>query len=419
MYKLKRILLGMEIIWHKKRKAIFPIIYLILMCIIWDAGKNYISSFKIRLLTKLCEVGFMLFLIVITVGGLEIILMLLGTPFKARKIEKSLAKIKIVDHTGCTPILVSNTRKDTIVTYEFYSSTIPQSTYMNYQGELETVLNMQIISIVQGKDKQHVLVECVSAKNKLPNIITWNETDLSKKEFELLIGVSQFGRESIDINTTPHVLIGGGTGSGKSKLLKLLLIQCIKKGSTVKIFDFKSGIDFPKVWHEKCSIITTPEEMNKQLSNMLEIMEKRRRLLVEKGKPNIYEYNKISTTKINRFIVACDEVAEVLDKTGLDKEQKVLISQIESKISTIARQGRAFGIHLILATQRPDADILKGQIKNNIGYRICGRADKVLSQIILDNSEGANQISQNDTGIFLTNTKVLFKAYYVSDNCLE
>ena len=100
-------------------------------------------------------------------------------------------------------------------------------------------------------------------------------------------------------------------------------------------------------------------------------------------------------------------------------KRQALIGQIESKFSTIARLGRAFGIHLMFATQRPDADVLKGQIKNNIGYRICGRADKVLSQIILDNSEGAEKISPNDQGMFLTNTGVLFKGYYVEDECLE
>ena len=103
----------------------------------------------------------------------------------------------------------------------------------------------------------------------------------------------------------------------------------------------------------------------------------------------------------------------------IDKDQKAIINQIEANFSTIARLGRAFGIHLIFATQRPDADILKGQIKNNIGYRICGRADKVLSQIILDNSEASDKISPNDQGMFLMNTGVLFKAYYVEDDCLE
>lgn len=73
----------------------------------------------------------------------------------------------------------------------------------------------------------------------------------------------------------------------------------------------------------------------------------------------------------------------------------------------------------MLATQRPDKEILKGQIKDNVGYRICGRADKVLSQIILDNSDGADMIPQDAQGVFLTNTKVLFKAFYVHDDCLE
>jgi S-DNA-T family DNA segregation ATPase FtsK/SpoIIIE len=120
-----------------------------------------------------------------------------------------------------------------------------------------------------------------------------------------------------------------------------------------------------------------------------------------------------------RIIVACDEIAEVLDKTGLEKNEKALVEQIESKLSTIARLGRAFGIHLALATQRPSVEILKGQIKNNIGYRVCGRADKVLSQIILDNSDGADKISPNDQGMFLTNTGTLFKAYYIDDDCLK
>ena len=76
---------------------------------------------------------------------------------------------------------------------------------------------------------------------------------------------------------------------------------------------------------------------------------------------------------------ACDEVAEMLDKTGRSKESKEVLAQIENKLATLSRLGRAFGIHLILATQRPDANILPGQIKNNLDFRVCGRADNILS----------------------------------------
>ena len=85
-------------------------------------------------------------------------------------------------------------------------------------------------------------------------------------------------------------------------------------------------------------------------------------------------------------------------KTGADNERKKLLAQIENKLSTIARQGRAFGIHLILATQRPDATIIPGQIRNNMDFRVCGRADSVLSQIILDNTSAAEQIPKDARG---------------------
>lgn len=221
------------------------------------------------------------------------------------------------------------------------------------------------------------------------------------------------------IATTPHLLIGGGSGSGKSKLLKLILMESIKKGAKVILADFKGGVDYPLVWHQYCNIITAQSELDDQLSQILDEMERRRSLLVESQTSNIGEYNTKSDIVLPRLIIACDEIAEVLDKTGLTKEEKELVSRTESKLSTIARQGRAFGIHLVLSTQRPDADVLKGQIKNNIGYRICGRADKVLSQIILDSPEGAEKISPNDQGMFCTNTGVLFKAYYVEDDCLK
>lgn len=173
------------------------------------------------------------------------------------------------------------------------------------------------------------------------------------------------------------------------------------------------------MWHKKCNVITTPEIMNEELDKILSIMEERIRLLAKAKCVDIHEYNERFPEKEKRIIIACDEVADVLDKTGCDKDEKMQINQIESQLSRVARLGRAFGIHLFLATQRPDSEVLKGQIKTNIGYRFCGRADKVLSQIILDNSEAADKIPQDSKGLFLTNMNSLFKAYYIQDDFLE
>lgn len=88
------------------------------------------------------------------------------------------------------------------------------------------------------------------------------------------------------------------------------------------------------------------------------------------------------------------------------------IDAIIGYLATIARQGRAVGIHLILATQRPDATIIPGQIKNNIDCRICGRADNVLSQIVLDSTEASTAIPKDAQGRFLMNDGTMFQAFW-------
>ena len=151
------------------------------------------------------------------------------------------------------------------------------------------------------------------------------------------------------------------------------------------------------------------------LTELAEELERRKRLLKAAGLPNIDHYNAVTGENLQRYIFACDELAEMLDKTGLTKEQKEIVVKIESKLSIIARQGRAFGIHLILATQRPDSTILNGQIKNNINCRICGRADNVLSMIILDNTDAADQIPEDAQGRFLLHDGTIFQAYWFDD----
>ena len=188
-------------------------------------------------------------------------------------------------------------------------------------------------------------------------------------------------------------------------------MQCVKKDAEVFIADFKGGVDFLPVWHERCNIITEENTLLEVLTELVDELENRKQVFRGYGCANIGEHNKVYPNKMKRVVFACDEVAEVLDKTGLSKDAKELVSQIEGKLSIIARQGRVFEIHLILATQRPDANILAGQIRNNIDFRVCGRADNVLSQIILDNTEAADKIPKDSQGLFITHDGVIFKGY--------
>ena len=357
---------------------------------------NTLSSHIIRELFNDVYLFMVLFLFIFIT---YLFIMVLGMPIKAERIQKDCLKIGLKDKQNNYPMLLNYWKDGNIKFYEFYSESISKETFIDKKNELECELNGHIVDIYTEKDKRHIIIKTISSDSKLPNKLEWSNDKLSDKEFVLKLGRSILQEESIDINATPHILIGGGTGSGKSVLMKSILAQCIMKSSKVYIADFKGGLDFSKVWHTKAEIITDSNRFLEVLDKVLSILEERRQLLIES-----------------------DEVAEVLDKTGLDKEEKEKIQKVESKLSTIARLGRAFGIHLILATQRPDADILKGQIKNNLGIRICGRADKVLSQIILDNSEAVDKIRPNDVGVFVSNFVSgdgVFKAYMIEDNFLE
>ncbi len=212
----------------------------------------------------------------------------------------------------------------------------------------------------------------------MPKFMYWQEKYLSNDDFELVLGQSMLGKITVNLAKIPHILLGGSTGSGKSVLLKLLIMQCVKKGADVYMADFKGGVDFSPVWHTKCKIIIDENSLLNILTEITCELENRKTLLRESGCANIGEYNERYGKQLKRIIFACDEVAEVLDKTGLSKEAKEIVTKIEGKLSVIARQGRA---------------------------------DNVLSQIILDNTEAADSIPKDSQGLFITHDKTIFQGF--------
>lgn len=411
---------GAKKILKSRKKMIITLVYIVLLVILAIAFINnkpeYNSIFyKIDMLAdKINSIVIIIFLIFTFL----LYLYFTGKPRHAKQMSDNFKRAGLVNHTGEAPLLLSRTNSsenERLYIYEFHMLGIPFSLWQDSIEELESALNLKIDRFEEGKNSRTVLMYAVNGNYKLPDRINWNDKFLDKKSFKLVFGESLTNRITVDFAKIPHILIGGSTGSGKSVLLKLLLMQCVKRGAEVYIADFKGGVDFPPVWHDKCEIITEPDELTEILETIVSELKQRKILLKESGSPNIDEYNKITAKKLNRIILACDEIAEVLDKTGLSKEDKVVVQKTENLLSVIARQGRAFGIHLILATQRPDANILSGQIKNNIDYRVCGRADNILSQIILDKADANDRVPKNAQGRFLDNHDVLFQAYWFDE----
>ena len=174
-----------------------------------------------------------------------------------------------------------------------------------------------------------MLVYAVPAGEDLPEVLKWHDRYLSSDSFVLVLGESYTGSVTVNLAHIPHILLGGSTGSGKSVLLKLLLMQALRKGAEVYIADFKGGVDFPKVWHEKCRMCFAEEDLCNILDRLVEELERRKSAFKALGCPNIDAYNEIAEHPLQRLIFACDEVAEMLDKTGADNERKKSLSQIE------------------------------------------------------------------------------------------
>ena len=353
--------------------------------------------------------------------GTAALLALLLYPFGRRAAKDQLQCIGLINHAGMPPDLLRKRRdKDNprVTVWEFRNQSIPLQEWDKKRLAIETALGITIVKLTYAKGKSRVLVYAVSAGDDLPEVLKWKDSYLSPKSFVLVLGESYTGPVTVNLAHIPHILLGGSTGSGKSVLLKLLLMQALHKGAEVYIADFKGGVDFPKVWHEKCRMCFTEENLRYTLDQLVAVLEYRKNAFKALGCPNIDAYNETMEQPLPRLIFACDEVAEMLDKTGADNERKKLLAQIESRLSTIARQGRAFGIHLILATQRPDATIIPGQIRNNMDFRVCGRADSVLSQIILDNTSAAEQIPKDARGRFITGDGTVFQGYLFDEGQL-
>lgn len=397
-------------------------IYVITMLLIWF-WISFVQTFKVPFLQQQFDVMVAIISAALIMLITILVLILIGKPKGAKSMNNNLHRIGLVNQSNEAPILLGRTKsKDNsrmeILTFISYG--MPVHIWIDNQEKIESALNLRIDTIEEGKNCRQIVVRCVSGKYSLPEKLVWDKGKISSKESVLVLGESITSNVTVDLSKTPHILIGGSTGSGKSVLLKLLLMQFVVKGSKVYIADFKGGVDFPPIWHEKCEIITDQGKLLNILDETVSELENRKNLLCQTECNNIDDYNERSIKEpLQRIIIGCDEIAEVLDKTGLDKARKELVGKIEMRLSIIARQGRAFGIHLIIATQRPDANILCGQIRNNIDMRICGRADDVLSKIILDNTDASDKIPKTSQGRFLTNTGVVFQAYLFDDTKLN
>lgn len=395
-------------------KAALVLAYLLGAVLVWLLRSRLFHLDTYGMFSPVLGAAINLLVSLYAVGGLLAVLVLLGTPWGSGATREALQKVGLVNNAGEAPVLVAKRRDQDnprLTVFEFDPCSLSLDEWEDKRAKIEAALNITIAKMEWADGRKIIRVYAVPAVNDFPSLLRWRDDDLSPDSFVLVLGESLLGPVTVNLAHIPHILLGGSTGSGKSVLLKLLLMQALQKGAMVWVADFKGGVDYPHTWGGLCEMVFTESDLLMTLDKLVHMLEQRKAAFRSVGCANLDEYNQKLGCCVPRCIFACDEVAELLDRTGADNEKKKLLAQIENRLSTIARQGRAFGIHLILATQRPDANVLPGQIKNNMDFRVCGRADNVLSQIILDNTSAADQIPKDASGRFITGDGTVFQGY--------
>jgi len=258
---------------------------------------------------------------------------------------------------------------------------------------------------------ESILIERMAGKStvgiQVPNRereIIWLRENIESSEFigtksklTLALGKDINGRiVTAELSGMPHLLIAGSTGAGKSVAINAMIMSILYKATPDQVrlilVDPKRlelG-NYEGVPHLYTPIITEPKLAANALRNAVREMERRLKLLAEKGVRNIEQYNRLfddgetpslfgdsgEEHPIPYIVIIIDELADLM---MLDA------GNVEESITRLAQMARAVGIHLVLATQRPSVDVITGLIKANFPARISFRvATKVDSRTILD-----------------------------------
>lgn len=201
-----------------------------------------------------------------------------------------------------------------------------------------------------------------------------------------------------DLKKLPHLLIAGTTGSGKSVGINAMLLSLLYRNSPKtlrlimidpKMLEFSIYNDIP---HLLTPVITQAKQAITALSNLVNEMERRYKIMSHTRTKNIENYNdKIKKTGGEIFpyiVVIIDELADLMMTSGKD---------VEFYIGRLAQMARASGIHLIVATQRPSVDVVTGLIKANLPSRISYRVgQKIDSKVILDQMGAESLLGRGD-----------------------
>lgn len=239
-------------------------------------------------------------------------------------------------------------------------------------------------------------------------------TVTSPEQMPILIGVTPEGENIIrDLGQMPHLMVGGTTGAGKTIFLYSLLVSLLKSHpspkslrlllSTSKPEDF---VFFNHLPHLEQGLVIADAEQAVELlqSYVTQIFDDRGTLLTAAKCRDISEYNAKHVEALPPFIIVVDEFADLADQLAHDKSG---LRAFYNQIRRVAQLGRNRGVHLVLCTQRPSADLVPTNIRNLMNVRVALRVnDSTASKMILDET-GAEQLQMHGDLLFKSSLVLL------------
>jgi len=303
---------------------------------------------------------------------------------------------------------------------------IKAATITGLSKDLARALSTMSVRVVENiPGKPYVGIEIPNESREIVRLVE----GLSSKEFEsmnsplaLVLGKDISGKTMIaDLAKMPHVLIAGTTGSGKSVCINALILSLIYKATAKEV---RMIMVDPKMLelsvyegipHLLCPVVTDMSEAANALRWSIVEMERRYKLMSELGVRNLAGFNK----KIKQAQDAGEPILDPMVKEGqvaeplqelpclvviIDELADLMMSvgkKVEELITRLAQKGRASGVHLVLATQRPSVDVITGLLKANIPTRIAFQvSSKIDSRTIIDQM-GAEMLLGHGDMLFL------------------
>lgn len=260
-----------------------------------------------------------------------------------------------------------------------------------------------LVDHIRGTKYISVDVPFVGAATSVSLIKNLYLLDTTSGKLDVLAGQKPDGKfEILDLAKAPHLLVAGTTGSGKTIFLYSIIVSLLKqyKADALQLLiidpkqtDFTFFEDIPHLYGGH--VITDSEEALEMIRRINEIDKEERTALLKSSKSrDIESYNsKNPSHKMKRLAVVIDEYADLIQAAEMQGTRK----EFEKLLVMLAQRVRNLGIHLVIATQRPSAQIVTGALKANIPFRVSFRLPSHTdSQTILDMSGAENLLGKGD-----------------------